>query len=210
MNPAVWPIALARHAGKLLLADRDDVAGLARLLRGEADGGHLRAAGHRMRHDPCGDRAVLAFEHRPVTVDVVARGMGEHCPAAQVSQHPDILGVGVQRVADREEAAVVGCEVEVLQAELVASGCPPRRDQQVAGDQLVGGVAVSGHPDPSVGWRDGDARCAGAPVDSLVGERLLDGGRDVGVLAGQEPLAAYTTVTRAPKRANICANSQRT
>jgi hypothetical protein len=140
--------------------------------------------------DPRGDRPVLPFEHGAVDgVGVVAGGVGEHRPAAEIPEHPDVLGVGMQPIVDRDEPLSIGVDVEMLDAEVIAVGSAAGSDEQMGGGELVAGGALADDPDLAVRRGDGDAGRGGAHVDAFVGERRPHHRRDTAVLTWQQPVA---------------------
>ena len=178
-----------------------------------ADAPERRVGVERVDRDAVG---VLAAGVRQQVVGddlvVVVRGVGEGALAVAVAERPDARVGGAQALVDLDVAALVGLDAGRVQAEVVGVGHPADGEQEVAcraraarlpaveadGNAVRRPSARSGTP------RSGAARCLRRRRISWIASDTSSSSR----ATSRGPIS--TTVTRLPKRRNICANSSPT
>ena len=144
-------------------------------------------------------------------LEVVVGGVGEGAAAVAVAERPDAGDVGGQALVDRDVAARVGRDAGASSAEVVGVRPPADGQQHVRSDGLAVGPSAQSTETatPSLVRREADALGVGADRDALALPGSPEPPRDTSSSSRAISRGAFsTTVTSAPKRRYICANSR--
>ena len=201
----------AADAGHRPAADPHRMALGARLGLGHAD-----AAERRIDVEGVGRNAVAHPARRAVEqvrgddLEIVVGGVGEGAAAVAVAERPDARDAGPQLVVDDDVAAARRPRRPPPRARgrRCSAGGPPRAAR--ASRATSGSPVAQSTPTAMSGAarREADAFGVEPDRDALGFEDLADRVRHLLVLAGISRGAFSTTVTAAPKRRKICANSR--
>ena len=202
--------ALHRHH-----ADESRLAARAHLRLAHADPAERRVDEERIGAQAVADAALVAVEQ--VVGDdlvVVVRGVRERAAAVGVAERPDAGNAGAQLVVDDDVAARIEGDAGPVEAEVVGVGLAADRGKQMAAfDRRADGSAA---PSP----RTTRTPCPPVPVPTLAlltakwnatpsRSRIACTSRETSGSSRAISRSPYSsTVTRAPKRRYICANSR--
>ncbi|MFO1060379.1 MAG: hypothetical protein U1E53_25835 [Dongiaceae bacterium] len=137
--------------------------------------------------------------------------VGEGAAAIALAERPDALGRGPQLVVDRDVAAAVDRDAGPVEPEIAGVGRAPDGEQQVRADRL-GRPVVAAEPGHHLVAAPFQGRAFGMEPDgdALGLEDRLNGGRDVLVLAPDQPVGHLDHRDPAAEAAADLANSSPT
>src|SRR5687767_5970930 len=143
----------------------------------------------RVRGDPIAHPAWIVLQQvRDDDLAVVVRGVGERALAVAVAERPDPRNARAELVVDDDVASLVDGDACLVEAEIIGVRTAADGEQHVRTlhvRRAIGAVDAGGDLAAALG--EADALRVQADLDALVLDDLADRGRNVFVLAADEP-----------------------
>ena len=149
--------------------------------------------------DAVADPARIAVEQvRRDDLVIIVGGVGKAAFAVAIAERPDARDIGAQLVVDGDVAALVAADPGPVEAEILAIGAAPDRQQQVRAHDFGRALgAVDGRGDAVAVFGEADAFGVQPDIDAVALDYLPDRRRNVLVFARNQPRRHFDDGDRA-------------